>query len=188
MSILTQAVIQQTKKWIDEIVIGLNLCPFAAQPFNDNRIEYIVSQNNNTEQDLQELAVCFSILENRVEVETILLIFPQDYKPFDDYLELLYLANLLLDDLNFSGTYQLASFHPEYHFEDSDIDDASNFSNRSPYPMLHILREKSVSRAIKSYNHVEKIPENNVKNLQTIGFDTMNKTLNDIKEDTKWAY
>ena len=183
MTIPTPRVIQQTKKWVSQVVIGLNLCPFAAQPFEDNRIEYIVSHNKETEQDLQELAVCFSILENKVEVETILLIFPESYRSFDDYLELLYLANLLLDDLNFSGIYQLASFHPEYHFEGSEINDASNFSNRSPYPMLHILRENSVERAIKSYNHIERIPQNNVKNLQAIGFDVMQQTLKDIQED-----
>jgi len=178
----TPRVIQQTKNWVSQVVIGLNLCPFAAQPYEDNRIEYIVCHNNQTEQDLQELAVCFSILENKVEVETILLIFPESYRSFDDYLELLYLANLLLDDLNFSGIYQLASFHPEYHFEGTKIDDASNFSNRSPYPMLHVLRENSIERAVKSYNHIETIPQNNVKNLQSIGF--MQQTLKDIQEDT----
>jgi hypothetical protein len=183
VTIPTPRVIQQTKKWVSQVVIGLNLCPFAAQPFEDNRIEYIVSHNKETEQDLQELAVCFSVLENKVEVETILLIFPEPYKLFDDYLELLYLANLLLDDLGFSGVYQLASFHPEYHFEGSEIDDASNFTNRSPYPMLHILREKSIERAVKSYNHIETIPQNNVKNLQSIGFDVMQQTLKDIQED-----
>ena len=183
MTLPDQTIIQQTKNWVSEVVIGLNLCPFAAQPFNDNRIEYIVSHNDETEQDLQELAVCFSVLENRVEIETILLIFPQAYKQFDDYLELLYLANLLLDDLNFSGIYQLASFHPEYHFEGSEIDDASNFSNRSPHPMLHLLRESSIERAIKSYNHIEKVPRNNIKNLQRIGFDAMQQTLKNIQED-----
>ena len=150
MTIPTPRVIQQTKTWVSQVVIGLNLCPFAAQPFEDNRIEYIVCRNKETEQDLQELAVCFSALENKVEIETILLIFAESYKSFDDYLELLYLANLLLDDLNFSGKYQLASFHPEYHFEGTDIDDASNFSNRSPYPMLHILEKKVLNGPSKA--------------------------------------
>lgn len=178
-------VIQQTKRWIEDIVIGLNLCPFAAQPFNDNRIEYIVSDNNEIEKDLQELAICFSILDNRVSIETILLIFPQAYKNFDDYLEILYLANLLLEDLKLSGTYQLASFHPDYHFEGSAIDDASNFTNRSPFPMLHILRERSIERAIKSYNHIETVPRNNIKNLREIGFNVMQQTLKDIQDDIK---
>ena len=178
-------VIQQTKRWVEDIVIGLNLCPFAAQPFNDNRIEYIVSDNNEVENDLQELAICFSILDNRVSIETILLIFPQAYKNFDDYLEILYLANLLLEDLKLSGTYQLASFHPDYHFEGSAIDDASNFTNRSPFPMLHILRERSVERAIKSYNHIETVPRNNIKNLRKIGFNVMQQTLKDIQDDIK---
>ena len=183
MTTSTQRVVRQTKNWVSQVVIGLDLCPFAAQPFNDDRIEYIVSHSNNSEQDLQELAVCCSILEKKVEIETILLIFPQAYKQFDDYLELLYLANLLLDDLNFSGIYQLASFHPEYHFEGSDINDASNYTNRSPYPMLHLLREESIERAIKSYNHIEKVPQNNIKNLQRIGTDAMRKILKNIKED-----
>jgi len=178
-------IIQQTKRWIEDIVIGLNLCPFAAQPFNDNRIEYIVSDNNEIEKDLQELAICFSILDNRVSIETILLIFPQAYKNFDDYLEILYLANLLLEDLKLSGTYQLASFHPDYHFEGSAIDDASNFTNRSPFPMLHILRERSIERAIKSYNHIETVPRNNIKNLREIGFNVMQQTLKDIQDDIK---
>ena len=178
-------VIQQTKRWVEDIVIGLNLCPFAAQPFNDNRIEYIVSDNNEVENDLQELAICFSILDNRVSIETILLVFPQAYKNFDDYLEILYLANLLLEDLKLSGIYQLASFHPDYHFEGSAIDDASNFTNRSPFPMLHILRERSVERAIKSYNHIETVPRNNIKNLREIGFNVMQQTLKDIQDDIK---
>jgi len=183
MTIATQSVIRQTKNWVSDIVIGLNLCPFAAQPFEVNRIEYIVSDNSEIEQDLQELAICFSILENRVTIETILLIFPQAYKNFDDYLELLYLANLLLEDLNFTGIYQLASFHPKYHFEGSAVDDASNFTNRSPFPMLHLLRERSVERAIKSYKHIETVPENNVKNLREIGYSVMQQTLKDIQED-----
>ena len=183
MNLTSQTVTRQTKHWVNEVVIGLNLCPFAAQPFNDNRIEYIVSDNSEIEQDLQELAVCFSILENRVSIETILLVFPQAYKNFDDYLELLYLANLLLEDLNLSGIYQLASFHPKYHFEGSAVDDASNFTNRSPFPMLHVLRERSVERAIKSYNHVETIPKNNIKNLREIGYEIMQETLDDIQDN-----
>lgn len=185
MTISNQIVIRQIKDWVKKVVIDLNLCPFAEHPFTDNRIEYIVSHNNDTEQDLQELAVCFSILDNKVQVETILLIFPEAYKKFDDYLELLYLANLLLDDLDLSGTYQIASFHPEYHFDGSEINDASNFSNRSPYPMLHLLRESSVEHAVKSYNHIESVPKNNIKNLQDIGFDTMSETLKNILNETK---
>lgn len=183
MTTSNKAIIRQTKDWINEVVIGLNLCPFAAQPFNDNHIEYIVSTNDEIEQDLQELAVCFSILDNKVTIETILLVLPNRYKNFDDFLELLYLANLLLDDLNLSGIYQLASFHPEYHFEGSDIDDVSNYSNRSPYPMLHILRERSVERAVKGYRHIEKIPQDNIKNLRKIGFTEMQQILKDIQDD-----
>jgi len=173
----TQHVIQQTKNWVKEIVIGLNLCPFAARPFNDNTIDYIVASTQDEkpaiEQHLHQLADCFSKLDNSAEIDTCLLIFPETYDQFDDYLELLDLSNLLLDDLHYSGIYQLASFHPEYLFDDTQEDDASNFTNRSPYPMLHIIREIDLEKAIANYPDVEAIPENNIKKLQEIGFEEM---------------
>lgn len=161
-------------------MIGLNLCPFASQVVLDNRLEYIVSNSDGLEQHLQQLTDCFSKLDEITDIETSLIIFPQTYQKFDDYLELLDLANLLLDDLNYSGIYQLASFHPEYCFAGSTEHDASNFSNRSPYPMLHILRESSIEKAVSHYKNIEDIPENNIRKLQQIGYDSMQKTLKNI--------
>lgn len=181
LSISTQDVIKRTKNWVDEIVIGLNLCPFAAKPFSENTIDYIVASNDSSgspiEQHLHQLAGCFDRLDNSSEVETSLLIFADAYEQFDDYLELLHYSNLLLEDLNYAGIYQLASFHPHYLFEDSADDDASNFTNRSPYPMLHIIRENSLEKAIASYPDIDKVPENNIKKLRDIGYQEMQKKL-----------
>jgi hypothetical protein len=178
-------IIQQTKNWVKDIVIGLNLCPFAAKPFNDNTIDYIVASKHNDkpliEQHLHQLADCFSRLGDTTDIETCLLILPDGYERFDDYLELLYFSNLLLEDLNYSGIYQLASFHPAYLFEDSTEDDVSNFTNRSPYPMLHIIREHSLEKAIASYPDIEDVPVNNIKKLQEIGIEEMQKKLEKLK-------
>jgi len=181
VSTSSEDIIRQTKDWVNEIVIGLNLCPFAARPFNDNTIDYAVAsvhgEESPIEQHLHQLANCFSKLDDAADIETSLLIFPESYEQFDDYLELLHLSNLLLEDLNYSGIYQLASFHPQYLFEDTAEDDVSNFTNRSPYPMLHIIREHSLEKAIASYPDIEMVPVNNIKKLQEIGLKEMQKKL-----------
>jgi len=105
------------------------------------------------------------------------LIFSAAYQRFDDYLELLYLANQLLEDLSYDGIYQIASFHPDYCFEGSKENDAANFTNRSPYPMLHLLREHSIEKAIENYDNIESVPENNINKLQKTGFLEMQRKL-----------
>lgn len=187
MNNTNQTVIQQTKNWVEEIVIGLNLCPFASQPFQNNTIEYTVNNGDSTEQHLQQLADCFSRLDAKfdgsVNIETSLLIYPEAYQNFDSYpdtgsyLDLLYFANHLLEDLNYAGTYQIASFHPDYRFADSTENDASNFSNRSPYPMLHLIRENSLEKAISNYPNIEQVPINNIKKLREIGYQVMQEKL-----------
>lgn len=165
-------------------MIGLDLCPFASQPFQNDAIEYSVSTGDSTEQHLQQLADCFSRLDaginNNADIETSLLIYPDAYQDFDNYLELLDYANHLLEDLNYTGSYQIASFHPDYRFADSTENDASNFSNRSPYPMLHVLRESSLEKAIANYPNIEQIPDNNIKKLREIGYKEMQAKLNKL--------
>ena len=182
-----QTVIQQTKNWVEEIVIALNLCPFASQPFQNNAIEYTVNTGNSTEQHLQQLADCFTRLDAKFDgssdIETSLLIYPDAYQNFDSYpdtgsyLDLLYFANHLLEDLHYAGIYQIASFHPDYRFADSAENDASNFSNRSPYPMLHLIRESSLEKAISTYPNIEQVPINNIKKLREIGYQVMQEKL-----------
>ena len=177
MTISTQLVIQQTQNWISDIVIGLNLCPFASQLFQNETIDYTVNTGDSTEQHLQQLADCFVKLEKSVDIETSLLIYPEAYQQFDNYLDMLDLANHLLDDLNYTGTYQIASFHPDYRFADSAENDASNFSNRSPYPMLHLIRESDLEKAIANYPNIGQVPENNIKKLREIGYKEMQEKL-----------
>ena len=173
MTLSRQLVIQQTKNWVKDVVIGLNLCPFASQPFQNDSIEYLVNTENSTEHHLQQLAEYFSRLDESPAVETSLLIYPDAYQEFDDYLDFLYLANHILKDLHYTGIYQIASFHPGYRFEGSAEDDAGNFSNRSPYPMLHLIRENSLEKAVSSYPDIEQIPKNNIKKLREIGYETL---------------
>jgi len=184
VSITDQSIIQKTKNWVEEVVIGLNLCPFASPPFQNGAIEYTVITGASTEQHLQQLADGFTRLDSRADVETSLFIYPEAYQNFDDYLELLDFANHLLVDLNYTGIYQIASFHPDYRFEGSTENDASNFTNRSPYPMLHLIREHSLERAISTYSanyqNIEQVPENNIKKLQNIGYQEMQKKLKNI--------
>ena len=167
------------------MVIGLNLCPFAAKVVTDNRIDYVVINSSSLQQHLQQLADCLSTLDKTKDIETSLLIFPDNYQQFDDYLELLYLANSLLEDLNYSGIYQLASFHPDYLFDGSSENDAANFSNRSPYPMLHLLRESSLEKAIAAYKDIDQVPQNNIDRLQQIGYPNMQKTLKKIIQENE---
>ncbi len=177
MNDTNQTIIQQTKNWVEQIVIGLNLCPFASLPFKNETIEYTVNSGDSTEQHLHQLADSFSKLDKMKSIETSLLIYPDAYQKFNDYLELLHLANLLLEELNYSGIYQLASFHPDYRFAGSAESDASNFSNRSPYPMLHLIRESDLEQALARYPDIELVPENNIKKLREIGYQEMQRKL-----------
>lgn len=185
MTASTQLVIQQTQNWINEVVIGLNLCPFASQVVRDDGIDYIIVNGSDVEQQLHQLADCFKKLDDVDTIETSLIIFPDAYKYFEDYLELLHLANLLLEDLGYSGVYQLASFHPDYLFESSTESDASNFTNRSPYPMLHVLRESSVEKAIAQYKNIESVPLTNIKTMQQIGYKKLQQILKKLLAEDK---
>ena len=180
MDTSAELITQQTKNWLDEIVIGLTLCPFASSVVKDDAVDYTIVDSDDTEQHLHALADGFTKLDQTSEIETSLIIFPNAYPVFEDYLELLLLSNLLLEDLNYIGTYQLASFHPDYRFDETEEDDASNFSNRSPYPMLHILRESSVEKVIDHYENIDDIPEINIKKLKDIGYESMNLSLQTI--------
>ncbi len=172
-----QTVIQKTKNWVEQIVIGLNLCPFAAQPFHNETIDYAVMTGDSIEQHLQQLADTFNRFDDDATLETSLLIYPEAYQAFNDYLDFLDYANRLLDDLQYTGYYQLASFHPDYRFEHSAENDASNFSNRSPFPMLHLIREESLEAAIANYPDIEQVPKNNIIKLREIGYPEMQKRL-----------
>ena len=165
--------IKTTSNWIKNVVIQHNFCPFAAQPWQDRTIRYVVVREIEIELLLETVINECLTLDNRPEIETTLVILPDQFPSFEDYLDLVELSQALLTQQNYEGIFQIASFHPEYQFENSKSDDPANYTNRSPYPMLHLLREESVERAIMHYKNPELIPEKNIALTRAIGLEKM---------------
>jgi hypothetical protein len=162
INLKVSAEIDATKQWVDEIIIGLNFCPFAKKEFVNNTICYYPSAAKQVKPALQTLIEQCHYLQEHNDIETTLIIFTEGFRGFERYLDLVDYANDLLIDSGFEGVFQLATMHPEYCFADDDFDDASNFTNRSPYPMLHIIREASMARVLAVYKNPEEIPEQNI--------------------------
>lgn len=160
------------KKWLEQTVIGLNLCPFAKQPFSNAGIHFATSQAQSEEQLLLDLQKELLTLNNN-DIETTLLIHPNVLTNFYDYNDFLDVANDLLIDMELDGIFQIASFHPDYQFADTQSADVENFTNRSPYPLLHIIREKSLEQAITAYPDSNAIPERNIKLMKKMGSDKL---------------
>ena len=169
----TEKIILQTKTWIEKVVIGCNFCPFASKPVKENRVHYRVIADFDNKTLLTFLEEEFVRLDEDESIETTIIIMPNSFKKFEDYLVFIDDAEDCLFENEYEGVYQLASFHPEYVFAEESVDDASNFTNRSPYPMLHLLREESIDKAIENYPHPEKIPERNVKFAKEKGTEYM---------------
>ena len=157
-----EQIIDQTKKWIVDVVIGCNLCPFAANVVKQGAIFYKVETSVDQNKCLDSFLHEMDRLDNDDTIETSLLIFPNTFEKFNDYLELLSRAEKSVKEKGNEGIYQVASFHPLYLFAGSDDNDAANYTNRSIYPMLHLLREQSIDRALEHYKSPENIPQRNI--------------------------
>lgn len=162
-----------TRAWLERAVIGLNLCPFAKAVHAGNQIRYAVSDAQTPEALLADLARELQTLAaaDPAEVETTLLIHPRVLDDFLDYNDFLDIADAAVEELGLTGTIQVASFHPQYRFAGTEPDAIENYSNRSPYPMLHLLREESVERAVAAFPDARRIPERNIDTLRRIGHD-----------------
>jgi uncharacterized protein len=158
----TEQVITQTKKWITEVVIGCNFCPFAAQVVKQQKVYYRVEESASLASSLTAVMAEAKRLDEDDSIDTTFIILPQSFEKFTDYLHLVSLAEELLKKNDYEGVYQLASFHPLYKFAGSTKDDAANYTNRSVYPMLHLLREESIDKALAFYKDPEQIPERNI--------------------------
>ena len=158
-----ERVIGQTIKWITEVVIKCNFCPFASKTLKQNTIQYRVENSTQSEKCLEFFLEECEHLNNDLEIETILLIFPNAFQQFDDYLDLVSHAEKLLVLNGYEGIYQVASFHPHYRFEGTPLNDAANYTNRSLYPMLHLLREDSMEKALDNYPGADNIPDHNIR-------------------------
>lgn len=157
-------------RWLNEVVIGLNLCPFAGKPAQENRVRLVVSAATDDEHLLQDLQREMELLDTKPasEIETTLLTIPNHLQDFFDYNQFLYWTDALIKRNGWKGIYQLATFHPDYCFADAEPDDAENLTNRAPYPVLHIIREASLEKALQYYDDVESVPENNKNTVENL--------------------
>ena len=173
----TSNIIQETQDWLIKAVIGLNLCPFAKAVHVKEQIKYVVSEATTMEQLLESLAQELEFLAevSREKTDTTLLIHPNVLNDFLDYNDFLELADQLLEDLDLDGELQIASFHPQYQFAGTEIDDVTNFTNRSPYPTLHLLREDSIDEAVEAFPEAEAIFETNMQTMEKLGTDGWEK-------------
>lgn len=168
-----ETVIAQTEKWIREVVIGCNFCPFAAREVQRGSLWYEVPDGNNTTVVLAMLSDLCIKMDREEAVETVFLILPGGFSSFAAYLKLVTAAEKRLKGEGYEGVYQLASFHPGYLFAGNGPGDPANYTNRSPYPMLQVLRERSVSRAVDSYPGTGAIPQNNIRFARSKGLAWM---------------
>ncbi len=164
-----QLVINQTKKWIKDVVAGCNFCPFAANVIKQKTIHYFVENSDDAVICLQSFLQEVVRLDKDAAIETSLIIFPNAFQKFEDYLNIVAVAEKLLQQNGYEGIYQVASFHPLYLFAGSSENDAANYTNRSVYPMLHLLREASIDKALQNYKHAENIPDTNINFARTKG-------------------
>ena len=164
-------VIAATKRWLERAVIGLNLCPFAKTVHTRRQVRYAVSSAQTSDAVLDDLERELRILvaAKPESVDTILLILPYALTKFADFADFLDLVEIALKVQGLTGVIQVASFHPQYQFADAEMDDISNFTNRSPYPIFHLLREESLSRAIQALPDPAAIYEQNMATLRTLG-------------------
>jgi hypothetical protein len=171
--------LEKTKTWVERFVIGLNLCPFAKKPFTQGRIRFILEETT----DLEKLAAtfveeCLSLHRTTAEsIETTLLVHPNILADFYDYLDFVSIAESLLEQLELEGIIQVASFHPDYQFEGTAPNAPENYTNRSPYPMLHLIREESISYALTHWENPEQIPEINIEKMNELGLEGIRKVM-----------
>jgi hypothetical protein len=184
-----ERIVAETRAWVERAVIGLNLCPFAKAPQVKGQVRYVASAATDVEglllqlvDELQRLAE-----DAQADVETTLLIHPHVLADFADFNDFLDLADRAVLELGLEGVLQVASFHPQYRFADSEPEDIGNATNRSPYPTLHLLREQSIDRAVEAFPDAEAIFEANIATLQRLGANGWAQLQRQCREDADAA-
>ncbi|MDE0766638.1 MAG: DUF1415 domain-containing protein [Amylibacter sp.] len=166
-----QDIVENTRRWLEQMVVGLNLCPFSHSVIAQNQVYYAICDATTDAQLKQfyvnELQRLLGADEN--DIATSLLMFPQGLEVFDDYLDLLDWFQQLLEQAELTEHVQLASFHPRYQFEGAAIDDLSHFTNRAPYPIIHLLRQSQMTKALADFVSPENIYTNNIEKLNKLG-------------------
>jgi hypothetical protein len=171
LSTAHQDVVKNTRQWLDQMVVGLNLCPFSSSVITRNQVYYAVC-DATTDEDLKQFYV--NELQRLLgadekDIATSLLMFTQGLEEFGDYLDLLDWFQQLLEDAALTEHVQLASFHPQYQFDGVDADDLSHFTNRAPYPTIHLLRQDQMTKVLAHVSEPEKIYLDNIKTLNKLG-------------------
>ncbi|MEM7149738.1 MAG: DUF1415 domain-containing protein [Pseudomonadota bacterium] len=179
---MTNIAISQTREWVSSVIVKYNFCPFARKEVENNCIHYIVSNANTIDDAVMDMLEQCIELDRESERETTLIMFDNGFSDFEDFLDLVDLANALLVAQGFEGKYQIANFHPDYVFADSDETDAANYTNRAPFPTLHLIREASMSEALENYDEPESIPEHNINLARRKGIDFWQHLLENCKK------
>jgi hypothetical protein len=169
--------IASTQAWLKTVVIGLNVCPFARREVERGSVKFELETSTDVATCLENLILQCECLDQDDNIETTLLVYANAFSEFDDYLDFVAIAQDLLEAEHYEGVYQLATFHPHYCFQGATEDDAANFTNRSPFPMLHLLRESSLTEALAHYPNPDTIPVNNITLMRQIGLGTLQATL-----------
>ena len=172
-SLQEDKVVGAVRRWVESVVVALNLCPFAGRVLLQEQVRFAVTEANTEDQLLTDLQDELVLLEHDSSVETTLLILPGLLQEFSDYNQFLEIADSLLIQMDLEGVFQVASFHPQYRFDGTETDDVGNFTNRSPYPMLHLIREQSLDRALKDYPDADQIPLRNIERMRGLGKDRL---------------
>ncbi len=171
------AIVAATRRWLERAVIGLNLCPFAKSVYVKEQVRYVVSPARTPEELLETLMNELQDLADTdpEKTDTTLLIHPFVLNDFADFNEFLDVADAAVEDMHLDGELQVASFHPDYQFADTAPDDISNYTNRAPYPILHLLREASIDRAVEAFPDAADIFEKNIDTMDKLGHDGWDK-------------
>ncbi|MGB9110571.1 MAG: DUF1415 domain-containing protein [Telluria sp.] len=170
-------IVAATRRWLERAVIGLNLCPFAKSVYVKEQVRYVVSPARTPEDLLETLMNELQDLADAdpEKIDTTLIIHPFVLDDFLDFNEFLDVADAAVEDMRLDGELQVASFHPDYQFADTDRNDISNYTNRAPYPILQLLREESIDRAVEAFPEAETIFEKNIETMEALGHEGWDK-------------
>ena len=175
-------IIAQTKKWLQSVVVAHNYCPFAKREIDKGSVRYQVQHESGFNNLLETIIKECIWLDQYAETETTLIVLASGFENFNSFLDLITIAEDLLVKQGYEGVYQLASFHPDYCFQGAEENDPANYTNRSPFPMLHLIREASIQIALENYPSPEDIPERNIEYARKQGLEKMKSLLAQCNE------
>ncbi|MBT8448191.1 MAG: DUF1415 domain-containing protein [Gammaproteobacteria bacterium] len=173
----TECCISQSRRWVEGFIQKRNICPFATKVITEQQLAYRCFDNNDVEYCLTEIFVLLRKMQEQASPETMLIILPAWQEDFDGFLEVCEIARELLAAHELQNEFQFATFHPKYLFQNEAPDSPSHYTNRSPWPMLHIIRQSSISNALRHYPDPESIPDKNIKTMHRLGSDYLRQQL-----------